>query len=100
MFNAGGGWQTIGAGTQLKYRVSPAWASYGFVEYDKLVADVLGAVPHDDWKSWVAPRHLGMCNILYVDGHVGTAMPDDIDPRVPSLQNQLWKPKSDTPLPE
>jgi outer membrane protein len=37
VFNAGGGWQTIGAGTQLKYRFSPAWASYGFVEYDKLV---------------------------------------------------------------
>jgi outer membrane protein len=37
VFNAGGGWQSIGAGTQLKYRFSPAWASYGFVEYDKLV---------------------------------------------------------------
>lgn len=37
VFTAGGGWQTLGAGTQLKYRVNPAWASYGFVEYDKLV---------------------------------------------------------------
>jgi outer membrane protein len=37
VFNAGGGWQSVGAGTQLKYRFNPAWASYGFVEYDKLV---------------------------------------------------------------
>jgi MipA family protein len=38
VFTAGGGWQTVGAGTQLKYRFNPAWASYGFVEYDKLVS--------------------------------------------------------------
>jgi MipA family protein len=37
VFTAGGGWQSVGAGTQLKYRLNPAWASYGFVEYDKLV---------------------------------------------------------------
>jgi outer membrane protein len=37
VFNAGGGWQGVGAGTQLKYRFNPAWATYGFVEYDKLV---------------------------------------------------------------
>jgi MipA family protein len=37
VFNAAGGWQSVGAGTQLKYHFNPAWASYGFVEYDKLV---------------------------------------------------------------
>jgi MipA family protein len=37
VFNAGGGWQAVGAGTQLKYRFNPTWATYGFVEYDRLV---------------------------------------------------------------
>jgi MipA family protein len=36
-YNAGGGWQAVGAGTQVKYRINPTWATYSFVEYDKLV---------------------------------------------------------------
>jgi outer membrane protein len=37
VYNASAGWQAVGAGTQLKYRLNPAWATYGIVEYDKLV---------------------------------------------------------------
>jgi outer membrane protein len=37
VYDAGGGWQAVGAGTQLKYHFNPAWATYGIVEYDKLV---------------------------------------------------------------
>jgi MipA family protein len=37
VFNAGGGWQAVGAGTLLKYRFNPTWATYGLAEYDKLV---------------------------------------------------------------
>jgi MltA-interacting protein MipA len=37
VYSAGGSWQAVGAGTQLKYRFSPSWATYGFVEYDKLI---------------------------------------------------------------
>jgi MipA family protein len=36
-YNATGGWQAVGAGTQVKYRFNPTWATYSFVEYDKLV---------------------------------------------------------------
>jgi MipA family protein len=36
-FNVGSGWQAVGAGTQLKYRLNPVWATYGFVEYQKLI---------------------------------------------------------------
>jgi MipA family protein len=36
-YNAGSGWQAVGAGTQVKYRFNPTWATYSFVEYDKLV---------------------------------------------------------------
>jgi len=37
VYSAGSGFQAVGAGAQLKYRFNPAWATYGFVEYDKLV---------------------------------------------------------------
>jgi outer membrane protein len=36
-YNSTGGWQAVGAGTQVKYRFNPTWATYSFVEYDKLV---------------------------------------------------------------
>lgn len=36
-YNATGGWQAIGLGSQAKYRFNPTWATYSFIEYDKLV---------------------------------------------------------------
>jgi MipA family protein len=36
-YSAGGGWQAVGAGTQARYRFNPAWATYSFIEYDKLI---------------------------------------------------------------
>lgn len=32
VYNAGSGWQALGAGTQLKYRFNPTWMTYAFVE--------------------------------------------------------------------
>jgi MipA family protein len=37
VYNSGGGFQAVGLGTQAKYRLNPTWATYSFVEYDKLV---------------------------------------------------------------
>jgi MipA family protein len=37
VYNSGGGIQAVGLGTQAKYRLNPTWATYSFVEYDKLV---------------------------------------------------------------
>jgi outer membrane protein len=37
VYNAGGGWQAVGVGTQAKYRFDPTWATYSFIEYDKLI---------------------------------------------------------------
>lgn len=36
-YSAGSGWQAVGLGTQAKYRFNPAWATYSFIEYDKLI---------------------------------------------------------------
>jgi MipA family protein len=37
VYSAGGGWQAVGVGTQAKYRFNPTWATYSFIEYDKLI---------------------------------------------------------------
>ncbi len=42
-YNATGGWQAVGAGTQVKYRFDTTWATYSFVEYDKLVGSTAGS---------------------------------------------------------
>jgi outer membrane protein len=42
-YNAGSGWQSVGAGTQLKYRFNPAWATYGFLEYQRLIGPSLNS---------------------------------------------------------
>ena len=39
-----------------------------------------------------ALRHRGAMNVLFVDGHVETRMPSDIDPDVTVNQEMLWRP--------
>lgn len=69
------------------------------VEYEKVVANVVGATANSlEWPDYVAPRHRGVMNVLYEDGHVKTRRPDDVDPRVTATQNSLWKPERDPPL--
>ncbi len=47
-YKAGGGWQAVGVGTQAKYRFNPTWATYSFIEYDKLI----GATAASPIVSW------------------------------------------------
>ena len=68
------------------------------VEYEQLVADVVGLDFLDDWPECVAPRHHGQLNVLFVDGRVETRTPDQIDPRDWELNNRLWKPYLDPPI--
>lgn len=65
------------------------------VEYCKMVADVVGPDATDIWPDGVAPRHLGMLNVLRDDGSVGGSRVDPIDPRVRRLHDELWKPTND-----
>jgi prepilin-type processing-associated H-X9-DG protein len=68
------------------------------LEYHKIVADVVGAQAGDVWTQQVAPRHRGMLNVLFADGHVESLSPADIDPRMRNLHNELWCPTLDRPL--
>ncbi len=62
------------------------------LEYELTIANVAGPNARDIWDAMVAPRHLGVLNVLYADGHVDTHSPEEIDPRIPSFQEQVWWP--------
>jgi MipA family protein len=55
-YNATGGWQAVGLGTQARYRLNPTWATYSFVEYDKLVgstaASPIVTAPGGSTSQW------------------------------------------------
>jgi prepilin-type N-terminal cleavage/methylation domain-containing protein len=63
------------------------------VEYNKLVADVVGTAATDNWGEQAAPRHAGVMNVLYRDGSVRGATPGQIDPSIPELHDRYWKPR-------
>jgi prepilin-type N-terminal cleavage/methylation domain-containing protein/prepilin-type processing-associated H-X9-DG protein len=91
-----------------------------FVEYCKLVADVLPLPPqtfpaqlqtpndsspvqsnwssnYEQWGLWGASRnrHNGSMNVLFFDGHVDGRTAASINPFVPSIANDAWKPAKD-----
>jgi len=63
------------------------------LDYNKLVADVVGPSAKDFWPDTVAPRHSGQINVLYVDGSVRSMLPDEVDPSIPGIHNEEWRPE-------
>jgi len=53
------------------------------LDYNKSIADCAGADAEDPlvWEQYIAPRHLGKCNVLLDNGAVEAMYPDEIDPR-------------------
>jgi prepilin-type processing-associated H-X9-DG protein len=78
------------------------------VEYCKLVADVVGTQATDlttvtdfmrgsrHWTGWGGgrARHLGNINVLYADGRVETTTPGAINPSMPRIHDELWRPQA------
>ncbi|MEO2049522.1 MAG: type II secretion system protein [Pirellulales bacterium] len=62
------------------------------LEYERAVARVAGPDAFDLWSEMSAPRHAGMINVLFEDGHVDTFSPDVIDPRIQELHDKFWWP--------
>lgn len=66
------------------------------VEYrGKIVADVVGPAAKDFWPQRVGDRHVGVANVLHVDGHVSTRASDEIDPRIRDYHEAFWRPTRD-----
>jgi prepilin-type processing-associated H-X9-DG protein len=72
------------------------------IEYNKLIADVVGPNARDNWLKMRAPRHADAINVVFMDGHSDTLNPDEIDPRVRYWHEEYWRPMNDsaTTLPE
>lgn len=69
------------------------------IEYEQLVADVVGPNARSfDWPDKMAPRHFGLMNVLYADGHVACVRAEDVNPLVLGIHNEVWKPERDDPL--
>lgn len=62
------------------------------LDYNKVVADVVGPDAADFWPKDVAPRHFGTVNVLFTDGHVEAMLPGNIDPTNTELHDMYWKP--------
>ena len=67
------------------------------VEYLRSVARVTGPDATDFWSSMVAPRHFDALNVLFEDGHVETRVPEEIDPNIPVIHDELWWPTELSP---
>ena len=65
------------------------------LDYTKVVASVVGPDAEDVYWDRIAPRHAGLCNVLYVDGHVDTRNPRKIDPTITEIHDRLWRPYRD-----
>ena len=114
-FNVGFEWEFLGSGRcsygmNVAVGPNPDTKTKGFnltqdgrkilmVEYGKPVARVVDPRAIDfargGWLNWVRPRHGGVLNVLFVDGHVETMNPLTIDPSILRLQHYYWKPSSE-----
>lgn len=49
-----------------------------------------------DWEESVSHRHFGLANVLYFDGHVDQRAPNEVNPYLPvvgdQIRSMLWKP--------
>ena len=61
------------------------------VEYDMPVAMITNTTTPHVWSQHARPRHTGVMNVLYNNGHVGTASMIGIDPSITTNYNDLWK---------
>jgi len=65
------------------------------MDYNQPVADLSGYSGTGDWVTDGTPRHMGLDNVLFADGHVESDSPDAVDPRVQSTNDSLWCPSSE-----
>ncbi len=68
------------------------------LEYQKLVADVIGPNRLDNWDLRHAARHTGMLCALYGDGSTTTLNPEEIDPRIRKFHEDYWRPLGDAKM--
>jgi len=61
------------------------------LDYQRVIADVVGPDAAGVWEDEKAPRHMGLSNVLFADGHVKAMQPNTINPTVPELHDEFWR---------
>ncbi len=103
-FTRGQRWEFKGAG-RCSYGMNVAVELFKqdgskilMVEYGKLVARVVDPNATDltggGWLNWARPRHGGVLNVLFADGHVEVMNPKTIDPSLLRQQDRYWRPEA------
>lgn len=81
-------------------RFAPDSEKILLLDYNNIVVDVV-SVPNDsaedlpDWPYLIAPRHKGLCNVLFAGGHVKTMAPSVFDPAIDDNVDFYWRPHRD-----
>jgi prepilin-type N-terminal cleavage/methylation domain-containing protein/prepilin-type processing-associated H-X9-DG protein len=65
------------------------------LDYNKILADVIGPNARDNWLKHAAARHSATINVLFMDGHTETLDPAEIDPRIRPFHEKYWRPTAD-----
>ena len=47
--------------------------------------------PAEEWDEFVAPRHLGKCNVVFGDGSVKLLDPDEVTTADPDIRKDIWE---------
>jgi prepilin-type N-terminal cleavage/methylation domain-containing protein/prepilin-type processing-associated H-X9-DG protein len=66
------------------------------LEYKWYVANIVGnpGIDTSSWLSFSAPRHNGVLNVLFRDGHVDSMTRADLDPRLQQTYETYWVPEA------
>jgi len=70
-----------------------------FLDYDALVAVVVGEGATANWQRYIAPRHFEFVNVAFHDGRVELRDPAVLDPAKCEQRIQFWLPSSCSQIP-
>ena len=71
-----------------------------FLDYDALVAVVVGEGATANWQRYIAPRHFEFVNVAFHDGRVQLRDPAILDPAKCEQRIQFWLPLLCSQLPQ
>ena len=69
------------------------------LDYKQSEANIVGrTVPQIDaeWIAQQAPRHFQQQNVAFYDGHIGSYVPEKINPRYCDYYNRYWRPVAES----
>lgn len=69
-----------------------------FLDYNAILAEVVGTGAAANWQSFIAPRHFEFVNLAFHDSRVELRDPAAIDPAQCTNVLQVWLPDVDRPL--